>query len=84
MALLASLSAGMEILCPGDMQRAESMLYAQAHARQAVFMSLARRAVNHEDLKPREAYLRVPLKAQNQYPMTLLREQRDHLRKALE
>lgn len=70
-ALVASLSAGMDDLWAGDMKRAEAMLYGQAHALQAIFMNLARRASSQEYLKQWEAYLRMAMKAQNQCRMTL-------------
>jgi hypothetical protein len=70
-ALVTSLSAGMDDLLAGDMKRAEAMLYGQAHALQAIFMNLARRATTQEYLKQWEAYLRMALKAQNQCRMTL-------------
>ncbi len=70
-ALMAALSAGMEDVWAGDMKRPEAMLYGQAHALQAIFMSLARRATTQDYLKQWEAYLRMALKAQNQCRMTL-------------
>ena len=69
--LVASLSAGMDDLSAGDLERAEAMLYGQAHALQSIFMNLARRAASQEYLKHWEAYLRMALKAQNQCRMTL-------------
>lgn len=69
--LTASLSAGMKDVNAGDMRRAETMLYGQAHALQAIFTNLARRAVKQEYLKQWDAYLRMALKAQNQCRMTL-------------
>ena len=70
-ALVDSLSAGMDDLWAGDMKRSEAMLYGQAHALQAIFMNLARRAASQEYLKQWEAYLRMAMKAQNQCRMTL-------------
>lgn len=70
-ALVHSLSADMENLWAGDMKRTEAMLYGQAHALQAIFMNLARRAASQEYLKQWEAYLRMAMKAQNQCRMTL-------------
>ncbi len=70
-ALVTSLSVGINELWAGDMKRAEAMLYGQAHALQAVFMNLARRANAQEYMKNMEAYLRMALKAQNQCRMTL-------------
>jgi hypothetical protein len=55
----------------GDLQYCESMLVGQANALQAIFVNLARRAVNQEYLKQYETYLRLALKAQNQSRMTL-------------
>ncbi len=69
--LVTALMAGMEDVWAGDMRRAEAMLYGQAHALQAIFTNLARRATNQEYLKQWEAYLRMALKAQNQCRMTL-------------
>lgn len=70
-ALVDTLSAGMEDLWSGDLKRVEAMLYGQAHALQAIFMNLSRRATTQEYLKQWEAYLRMALKAQNQCRMTL-------------
>lgn len=69
--LVDSLSAGMDEVWAGDMKQTEAMLYGQAHALQAIFMFLARRAAAQEYLKQWEAYLRMALKAQNQCRMTL-------------
>jgi hypothetical protein len=55
----------------GDLHYCESMLVGQANALQAIFVSLARRAVNQELTKHYEMYLRLALKAQNQSRMTL-------------
>jgi hypothetical protein len=70
-ALIDALAAGMQGVWAGDMKQAEAMLYGQAHALQAIFMNLARRAASQEYLKQWEAYLRMALKAQNQCRMTL-------------
>lgn len=70
-ALAKSLADGIDDLWAGDMKRAEAMLYGQAHALQAIFMNLARRAASQEYLKQWEAYLRMAMKAQNQCRMTL-------------
>jgi len=45
-ALADALSASMEATGAGDMRRAEDMLLGQAHALQAIFLNLARRAVS--------------------------------------
>lgn len=69
--LVEALVDGIDDVWKGDMKRAEGMLYSQAHALQAIFMNLARRAASQEYLKQWEAYLRMALKAQNQCRMTL-------------
>ena len=71
LALLDTLADDMKDLWTGDMKRAEAMLFGQAHALQAIFTNLARRASSQEYLKQWEAYLRMALKAQNQCRMTL-------------
>jgi len=70
-ALIDALAAGMQDVWGGDMKQAEAMLYGQAHALQAIFMNLSRRAASQEYLKQWEAYLRMAMKAQNQCRMTL-------------
>lgn len=55
----------------GDLQNCAAMLVGQANALQAIFVSLARRAVNQQYLNQYETYLRLALKAQNQSRMTL-------------
>lgn len=70
-ALMGQLSDEVEKVWTGDMKRAEAMLFGQAHALQAIFMNLSRRASSQEYLKHWEAYLRMALKAQNQCRMTL-------------
>lgn len=70
-ALMDRLSDEVQDVWAGDMKRAEAMLFGQAHALQAIFMNLARRATTQEYLKQWEAYLRMALKAQNQCRMTL-------------
>ena len=70
-ALMGELSEGMTGVWAGDMKRAEAMLYGQAHALQAIFMTLAQRATSQQYLKQWEADLRMALKAQNQCRMTL-------------
>lgn len=70
-ALMESVSEGMEEVSAGNLKRAEAMLFGQAQALQAVFMTLARRAASQEYLKQWEAYMRMALKAQNQCRMTL-------------
>lgn len=70
-ALADTLATGMEGLSSGDMTRAEAMLYGQAHALQAMFMNLARRASSQEYMANMETFMRMALKAQNQCRMTL-------------
>lgn len=70
-ALMDQLVADMQVASSGDTKRSEAMLFSQAHALQAIFMSLARRAQRQELLPHWEAYLRMALKAQNQCRMTL-------------
>ena len=70
-ALMDQLRTKFEQVENGDLQYCEAMLVGQAHALQAIFMNLARRAVHQEYLKQWEAYLRMALKAQNQSRMTL-------------
>jgi hypothetical protein len=70
-ALAEQVQDGTAKITKGDMRSAEAMLYGQAHALQAIFMNLARRAASQEYLKQWEAYLRMAMKAQNQCRMTL-------------
>lgn len=70
-ALVNRLSDDVKDVWAGDMKRAEAMLFGQAHALQAIFMNLARRADSQQYLKQWEGYLRMALKAQNQCRMTL-------------
>lgn len=70
-ALFDSLHDSVEKVWDGDMRRCEAMLLGQAHALQAIFMSLSRRAARQEYLKQYETYLRIALKAQSQCRATL-------------
>jgi hypothetical protein len=70
-AQVTALSSSMESLKVGDLSRCENMLFGQAHALQAIFVNLARRATKQEYMKNWEGYLRMALKAQNQCRMTL-------------
>ena len=70
-ALVDRLADDVKDVWAGDMKRAEAMLFGQAHALQAIFMNLARRASTQEYMKNWEAFLRMALKAQNQCRMTL-------------
>lgn len=69
--LVRALSDGVREVWAGDMRQAEAMLYGQAHALQAMFMTLSRRAARQNLCKQMETYLRMGLKAQNQCRMTL-------------
>lgn len=69
--LADSLLDSLKLVEAGDLSRCEAMLYGQAHALQAIFMNLSRRA-NHVDMMAHwEAYMRMAMKAQNQCRMTL-------------
>lgn len=70
-ALAESLAESVGEVNGGDMKRCEAMLLTQAHALQAIFMNLARRAVKQEYLRNYETYLRLALKAQGQCRATL-------------
>lgn len=70
-ALMDSLTESMEKVWDGDLRRCEAMLLGQAHALQAIFMNLSRRAVKQEYLKNYETFLRLGLKAQSQCRATL-------------
>lgn len=69
--LATKLGEGVKEVWAGDMKRAEAMLIGQAHALQAIFTSLARRAAAQDYLKQWEAYMRMALKAQGQCRATL-------------
>ena len=70
-AVMSALSAETKEVWAGDLRRAEAMLFGQAHALQAIFMNLARRARAQEYMKNMDTYMRMALKAQNQCRMTL-------------
>lgn len=69
--LMNSLNESMEKVWDGDLKRCEAMLLGQAHALQAIFMNLSRRAVKQEYLKNFDTFLRLGLKAQSQCRATL-------------
>jgi len=69
--LVRALSDGVREVWGGDTRQAEAMLYGQAHALQAIFMTLARKASRQSTHQQTEGYLRMALKAQNQCRMTL-------------
>ncbi|MFO0734215.1 MAG: hypothetical protein U0361_25275 [Nitrospiraceae bacterium] len=70
-ALAAELRRQTESVNGGDMSRAEGMLLSQAHALEAIFVNLARRATKQEYVRQWETYMRIALKAQSQCRATL-------------
>lgn len=69
--LADALRVSMDDLKTNNLARCENMLLAQAHALQAMFTNLSRRAITQEYMKNLDVYLRFALKAQNQCRMTL-------------
>jgi hypothetical protein len=69
--LVDVLSAGITAVVSGNLEQAEGMLYAQAHALQTMFMTLSLGAAKKEHMKDMEALMRLALKAQSQCRMTL-------------
>jgi len=69
--LVKSLTEHATKLEAGDLSHCEAMLEGQAHALQAIFVNLARRATRQEYLQQWDAYIRMALKAQSQCRMTL-------------
>jgi hypothetical protein len=70
-ALAAELGQQVRALNSGDMRRAEGLLIAQAHALDAIFTTLARRATAQDSLHHWETYMRMAMKAQAQCRATL-------------
>jgi hypothetical protein len=70
-AFMGSLAAQMDSIGDNDLTQCESMLFGQAHALQAIFVTLAQRSTSQQYMKNMESYLRLALKAQNQSRMTL-------------
>ena len=64
--LMESLSAQTKATTEGDLTRAEAMLTAQTHTLDAVFNTLARRAINTEYMVDLDRYLKLALRAQSQ------------------
>ncbi|MDQ3773588.1 MAG: hypothetical protein M3461_04025 [Pseudomonadota bacterium] len=63
---------GMNDVSKNDLHGCEAMLYSQAHALQAIFVSSAHRATLSEEWFPNyEAHMRLALKAQSQCRATL-------------
>lgn len=70
-ALTEALMYPQDLVADDDLGPAEEMLLGQAHALQAIFVNLARRAVVQEYQSQLESFLRLALKAQNQCRATL-------------
>lgn len=70
-ALLDTLDESIVKVWDGDMKRCEAMLLGQAHALQAIFMNLSRKAARQDYLNQFDTYLRMALKAQSQCRATL-------------
>jgi len=71
MALIDELGRQVQAANDGDLRRAEAMLIAQAHALDAIFGTLARRAAAQDYLPQFQAFLQLALKAQAQSRATL-------------
>jgi hypothetical protein len=69
--LINELKAGMEKLVTNDLTACEQMLFAQAHALEAIFTNFASRAVIQERMIHIDGLMKLALKAQNQCRMTL-------------
>ena len=70
-ALTLRLSDSVNAVLANDMRGPEAMLYSEAHALQAIFVDLSRRATKQSDMANYESFMRMALKAQNQCRMTL-------------
>lgn len=64
--LIDSLTEQTRATSDGDLKRAEAMLTSQAHTLDAIFNSLARRAINAEYMDNLDRYLKLALRAQSQ------------------
>ena len=64
--LYKALQAQMDQTAKGNLGRGEAMLTAQAHTLDAIFNSLAQRAVNAEYISQMDTYLKLALRAQSQ------------------
>jgi hypothetical protein len=69
--LVSVMSAQVEKVVIGDLDRPEAMLMAQAVTLDSMFNNLACRAAGSQDLARMEVLMRMALKAQNQSRMTL-------------
>ena len=64
--LIKALHEQIDATSKGDLGRGEAMLTAQAHALDAIFNNLARRAINSQYMTNLETYLKLALRAQSQ------------------
>lgn len=71
MGLVEELAVLSKAVQGGDLTRAETMLVTQAHTLDALYNSLARRAMKAEHMNIFDRYLRLALKAQSQCRATL-------------
>ena len=69
--IVFALEAQTEKIKNGDLGRCEEMLATQAHALDAMFNSMARRAVNSEYRDTMECYMKLALRAQSQCRATV-------------
>lgn len=69
--LVKALSDQAQAVIDGDLKRAEQLLTVQAHTLDAIFNTLAQRAIRAEYMDNLERYLRLGLKAQGQCRATL-------------
>ena len=65
-ALVVGLSTQTKAATEGDLTRGEAMLTAQTHTLDAIFNTLARRAINTEYMVDLDRYLKLALRAQSQ------------------
>ena len=70
-ALAAHLKDGMSDISNNDLRQCEAMLYCQAHVLQAVFVDSLLQVPKQGWFSTSEAYMRIGLKAQNQFRMTV-------------
>lgn len=70
-ALIIELQRNVNEVQGGNLSQLDAMLFAQANSLQAIFTSLARKAISSEYMDNLERYLRLALKAQAQCTKTL-------------
>jgi hypothetical protein len=70
-ALVAELALQVEAVSAGKLDRAETMLLAQAQTLDALFHALVRKAIGEERLLQYETHMRIAMKAQSQCRTTL-------------